>query len=157
MTDRPDPAAGEIITDLDGYTWEIRADRTVTLKRYEGEDGFPVVPETVADRPVRRIGAGAFAGHPGLRSVILPAGLTAIGDGAFRDCPRLERAAVPPGVRSIGAGVFTGSPVTVTTPRDSAMARWCREKGVACDHRMGWLGGWERAWYGMKNAGPDSL
>ena len=156
MNTTPDPASGETLTDLDGFTWRIESDRTVTLLRYTGEDGFPVVPETFADRPVRRIGAGAFAGHPGIVSVVLPAGLLAIGDGAFRDCPRLEKAAVPPGVRTIGSGVFTGSPVTVTAPRDSAMARWCREKGVACSHAMGWLGGWERAWYGMKNDGPEA-
>ena len=56
----------------------------------------------------RGIGWCAFRGCAGLKSVLIPSGMTSIGDGAFEGCSGLTSVTIPDSVKHIGSAAFAG-------------------------------------------------
>ena len=67
-----------------------------------------ILPDSVSDRPVISVGAGAMSGNDSLTCVVLPRYLHSIGPYAFYGCQRLEEVHIPAEVQSIGALAFAG-------------------------------------------------
>ena len=65
------------------------------------------IPAEYNDRPVVRIGNGAFAYAKLIESVQIPAGVKTIGDSAFFDCVNLSGITFPEGLKTIGKAAFT--------------------------------------------------
>lgn len=61
-----------------------------------------------ADGSVSRIGASAFSGCAGLKTVIIPAGVTEISESAFDGCAGLTALTLPDGLTKIGKAAFRG-------------------------------------------------
>ena len=75
---------------LHGYDLELIADNSVKLIGYEGENGEElIVPETIDDYRITRIGKGAFC-YLSAKKISLPDSVTAIESGAFRSMQALE-------------------------------------------------------------------
>ena len=66
------------------------------LCRYVGNASAVTIPSTVS-----RIGASAFSGCSGLRSVVIPSSVTHIGRYAFLDCKELKSVTIPGCVESL--------------------------------------------------------
>lgn len=71
---------------------------------------FAGKPDSAYEIPdfIRRIGEGAFASCPSLKSVTIPGGVLSIERRAFLWCGALEHIAIPDGVRTIGKEAFFG-------------------------------------------------
>ncbi len=80
------------------------------ISEYRGNAALVEVPGQVEGRRIVAIGAWAFAGKGGLRSVILPSAVRVIGDGAFSNCASLEKVYFSMGLEKIGARAFFGCP-----------------------------------------------
>jgi len=80
----------------------------ITIDSFAANDdvGTVTIPESIAGKPVTRIGDGAFAGNPSLTSVTIPAGVTSIGNHAFSGCSGLTSVTISAGVSSIGDDSF---------------------------------------------------
>ena len=74
-----------------------------TLVSYKGDEPTVAVPETVT-----KIGAHAFEGCTGVKSVTIPETVTAIGESAFAGCTSLTAMNIPASVTSIGKWAFDG-------------------------------------------------
>ncbi|MBQ0064589.1 MAG: leucine-rich repeat domain-containing protein [Firmicutes bacterium] len=73
-----------------------------TLKKYEGNEAYVIVPETV-----EYISDYAFSHAKSMKRICLPERLKEIEDGAFYDCENLEEIEIPDSVYYIGTGVFS--------------------------------------------------
>ena len=73
------------------------------LIKYHGESTEAVVPENVSI-----IGASAFSGVNGLKSVKLPNGLISIEEFAFEGCASLTEITLPLSLKEIGFKAFSG-------------------------------------------------
>jgi hypothetical protein len=97
----------------------------IVINKYVGKGGAIVIPPTIQGFPVREIGDQAFSmvdvGNAlssrsrGLRSVVIPSGVTSIGMMAFYGNPNLISAGVPASVKSIGRGAFEETGLTAVT------------------------------------------
>ncbi len=76
------------------------------LIKYNGAAINVVVPDTVTYIVDGTNNDSAFGQCKGLKSVILPEGLSVIGDFAFNDCINLENINIPGSVRRIGKSAF---------------------------------------------------
>ncbi len=65
-----------------------------------------ILPDSLAGRPVVRIGDGAFAYKSQLKHVILGANVRAIGDRAFQGCRNLEQAELPMECLYVGEAAY---------------------------------------------------
>ena len=66
------------------------------------------ITDLVIPGSVTSIGAYAFEGCSGLKSVTIPSSVTSIGDSAFSGCTGLTSVTIPSSVTSIGAYAFEG-------------------------------------------------
>ncbi|MFP3042601.1 leucine-rich repeat domain-containing protein [Treponema primitia] len=82
--------------------------RSITITKYKGTATAVAIPDKIDNIPVKVIGARSF-GDKGLKSVIIPEGVTSIGQSAFSGNP-LENITLPQSVRSIEFMAFTMSP-----------------------------------------------
>lgn len=116
------------------YRYILLADGTAEITGYYGDSDDLIIPAELDGRPVASIGAGAFANHISLSSVILPDGLVSIGDFAFSEaglnsiilpdtlvsigdcafdyCSGLTSVTLPDSLVSIGRNPFNGSALT---------------------------------------------
>lgn len=85
------------------------ANGTVTITGYTGSGGEVVIPDTLEDLPVTRIGDSAFYQQRSITSVTIPDSVISIGDSAFARCSALREAFVPESVTTIGVGAFAYS------------------------------------------------
>ncbi|MCR4741079.1 MAG: leucine-rich repeat domain-containing protein [Lachnospiraceae bacterium] len=89
----------------------LHGDDTVEITGIDGDaEGDLVIPETIEEKPVTTIGAGAFKGCSGLTGDLkIPDSVTRIGDSAFQNCQELTgNIVIPAGVTIIGNDVFSG-------------------------------------------------
>ena len=70
--------------------------------------GVIIIPSKLGDYSVRGIGAHAFYGCSGLKSVTIPDSVTRIGSFAFSGCSGLESVTIPDSVTRIGKFAFSG-------------------------------------------------
>lgn len=67
-----------------------------------------IIPDSYMDRPVLKIGAGAFKGKTEIQKVCLPSKLREIGDSAFEDCTSLRSVSGGAELMYIGEAAFRG-------------------------------------------------
>ena len=94
---------------LDGFSFEVLDDGTLSLIGYDGEEENLLIPDRAEGMAVTAIAAGALAGCQ-VVSVGIPEGVTYIGEGAFADCSALLWAYIPETVEYIGEGAFVRLP-----------------------------------------------
>lgn len=109
---RYDEATGEILTapyrkptTTEG-DWEYRLleDGTAEIVKYTGKEDKLVIPDTLGEKTVTRIGDGAF-GACSLTSVTIPGSVTSIGHFAFAACS-LTSVTIPDSVQEMGVNPF---------------------------------------------------
>lgn len=79
----------------------------ITITAYAGPEGDLVIPDTMNDMPVARIGAGAFKNMNNLRTITISDNVTQIGASAFFSCPSLTTISIPNGVLNIDQMAFS--------------------------------------------------
>ena len=77
-----------------------------------------VIPSIYNDKPVTRIGDGAFYECESLTSVEIPNSVTSIGDDAFRNCTSLTSIEIPNSVTSIGGFAFSSCTSLIFNVKD---------------------------------------
>ncbi len=88
------------------------------ITSYKGLEENIVVPEFVGKNKIEQIGESAFSPdgracnnsehrYSGIKSVIIPKGVTRIGEGAFSSCINVEEILLPNGVTNIGEAAFS--------------------------------------------------
>lgn len=119
----------------DDFDWKVNDDFTeITITKYKGKRKDVVIPSTIQDVPVTRIGNSAFNptgdwGMTHIESVIIPEGIKEIGEkafysqsfksiqipkgctlksGAFIKCYELESVTLPEGLKIIPRECFSG-------------------------------------------------
>jgi hypothetical protein len=85
-------------------------DGALTITKSKGRAKELVIPPSINDLPVTRIGPGAFSKR-GLERLSLPDTITEIGDGAFAD-NLLASLVIGDNVTAIGSGAFAGNRLT---------------------------------------------
>lgn len=83
--------ASALAADTEGFTFS--SDSTgagCVVTAYTGTASEVKIPDWYDSMPVTGIGAGAFMGNTGIRSVQLPSSITSIGASAFKNCSALS-------------------------------------------------------------------
>lgn len=88
------------------FSYEVLADGTAALKKYEGSDANVKIPATIAGYTISSIGDYAFCFYQDLKNVEIPETVTSIGAEAFSGCYKLKTIDMPDGVTSIGDSAF---------------------------------------------------
>ena len=63
--------------------------KTVTITKYTGKESTVILPSTISNWPVTKIGEDALKDNTTITSVTIPASVTEIGSNAFADCTNL--------------------------------------------------------------------
>ncbi|MCU0858096.1 MAG: leucine-rich repeat domain-containing protein, partial [Pontiellaceae bacterium] len=79
---------------------------TITITGYTGSGGDVVIPDTINDLPVTRIGYRAFYNRTSLTGITMPVGLTNIDYEAFANCSGLTGITLPAALTGIGYYAF---------------------------------------------------
>ena len=88
------------------FEYEVLSDGTAAITRYTDEESrFLVVPSSLNDVKVSRIGDYAFAYSP-LEKIVIPEGVLEIGACAFNACYHLTDIRLPGTLRRIEADAF---------------------------------------------------
>lgn len=99
------PSEPEVFTEGDfRYTVD---EGNATVKRYIGEGGDVVVPETLGGYPVTQIGKQSFIERQSVTSVVLPDSVVTIGEDAFFDCIGMTSIKLSSNLAVIEDGAFT--------------------------------------------------
>lgn len=94
---------------LKSNDFEYRIDGfSVTILGYSGESENIVIPETIDNMTVQRIGLFAFESCSTIKTVQLPETITLIGEGAFMNCENLTEINFPESLEGIDKGAFAG-------------------------------------------------
>jgi hypothetical protein len=88
------------------WTYEIKADGTVEIRKYTGRERHLTVPGLIDGIAVTSIGDSAFSGNRGLRSISIPEGVTEIGNNAFFNNSELRWVTLPDSLEHIGYSAF---------------------------------------------------
>ena len=140
--------AVDTVITLDGFTFSVNENNEAVIHEYDNREEDVVVPEKLLDANViaiddyaffgnteitsvsfenaahlTNIGADAFYGCTGLKTVTIPDNIAQLGFGAFQDCTSLESVTLGSGLTKIGEQAFCGCtalrelriPETVTT------------------------------------------
>ena len=67
-----------------------------------------LIPSEIEGKPVRRIGAEAFAVWNKTKGFVIPEGVTDIGDFAFRECTSITELEIPASVTNVEASIVAG-------------------------------------------------
>ena len=94
------------VTVLGDYAFGVETSRSV--RPQERVEALEKITEVVIPDCITAIGAGAFRGCSGLKSVEIPEGVAAIADGTFVGCSSLESINIPESVVIIGDEAFWG-------------------------------------------------
>ncbi len=63
----------------------------ITIVKYNGQSSTPVIPNTIDNRPVTKLGASAFRGNNSITSIVIPETIELVGSSCFSNCENLER------------------------------------------------------------------
>ncbi|MBR0413457.1 MAG: bacterial Ig-like domain-containing protein [Clostridia bacterium] len=85
----------------DNWQYEVN-DGEVTLTKYIGTDTQALIPESLGDYPVTKIGDECFKDNTTLKSVKMTEQITTIGENAFFGCTALKELTLPSSLTSIG-------------------------------------------------------
>ena len=106
------------------YTYII-TDSGVTILRYDTTaTGEVVIPTTIDDYPVTKIGDKAFWGCESITSLTLNDGLISIGKQAFRDCSALLSVTFSASVESVGEYAFDACE-NINSLEITELGNWC--------------------------------
>ncbi len=90
------------------FEYEVTADNTITITKYNGEEQEVIIPSTINGKTVTCIGKKTFEKNFHITSVNIPDSVTRIGNYAFWNCTSLTSVTIPNSVTSIGWRVFYG-------------------------------------------------
>jgi hypothetical protein len=117
------------------YTYRTN-EGTITITGYNGAGGDVIIPSTIDNLLVTRIGEAAFYSRTNLVSVTLPNGLTSIGRFAFFACTSLTNVIVPATVTSIGDFAFAWCASLTAVTVDALNPVYCSVDGVLFDRNQ---------------------
>lgn len=103
-TENPTDRVRDIETTTD-FEYEI-LDGGVTITKYTGNSTDVVIPDTIEDVPVTKIGFLSFEAKFDIVSVTLPETTEVICEGAFMDCSSMQNINIPESVTSIERSAF---------------------------------------------------
>lgn len=103
-TEKPTDRVREIEETAD-FEYEI-LDGGVTITKYTGNSADVVIPDTIEDVPVTKIGFLSFEAKFDVVSVTLPETTEVICEGAFMDCSSMQSINIPESVTSIERSAF---------------------------------------------------
>ncbi len=87
--------------------WEYKIlDNEVTITRYNGNDTYVIVPETIRGCPVVKIQINDMYSTQNIVTLILPNTLKELGDGAFWRSENLKHVTMPHSLKKIGKQAF---------------------------------------------------
>lgn len=96
-------ASAEELTFGD-YTYVILDDGSVKITAYNGTETAVTVPDTIEEKAVTVIGAGAFDQKETIESLVIPGSVAELETGAVSFCPKLESITVQEGqLQQIGS------------------------------------------------------
>ena len=96
----------------DSFTY-VEYEDYIEITRYTGSDSEVIIPSEINDKPVIRIGTGAFNGS-NVSKIVLPDGLLTIGFTAFDGCVNLKEIIIPKSVTFIDIPCFDhGTNITI--------------------------------------------
>ncbi|MCM1132032.1 MAG: leucine-rich repeat protein [Ruminococcus flavefaciens] len=93
------------IESIEDFEYEI-LDGGVTITKYTGNSTDVVIPDTIEDVPVTKIGFLSFEAKFDVVSITLPETTEVICEGAFMDCSSLVSINIPESVTSIERSAF---------------------------------------------------
>ena len=121
--------AGELT--IGDYYFYYDINGNATILSYNGSSNVVMIPETVGDYYVIRIGAEAFYNIDAMEYVEIPDTVVEINDRAFYDCDSLRIATIPSSVEKMGEHVFYyGNNLYV----------YCEAEGESSDWEYNWCG-----------------
>lgn len=88
------------------YDYEIVNDAVKIISHNDCQESSIVIPEKIAEKPVKILGGDAFYQHKNLVAVSLPQSLTTIEGSPFYRCYSLNEITVPSGVTEISSNPF---------------------------------------------------
>ena len=71
-------------------------------------EGVVIIPSQINNKPVRRIGEGAFLGNDKVIRITIPDTINDIGSAAFQYCAMLKNLEIPSSVTNVGESVIQG-------------------------------------------------
>ena len=89
-------ASAEELTFGD-YTYVVLDDGSVKITAYNGTETAVTVPDTIEEKAVTVIGAGAFDQKETIESLVIPGSVAELETGAVSFCPKLEGITVQEG------------------------------------------------------------
>lgn len=134
-------AAQESYTDRYGvWEYNINADGTLTLIKYDGDAKHVVIPLIIDGKRVSALGNNLFHKNTTMATVVIPEGIQSIGNSTFSQCSKLETVQIPSTVTSIGNNAFASCekldritiPSTVQTIGNNAF-KDCPNVNVVCE------------------------
>jgi len=90
------------ISDVSDFTYVDRGDGTVSITRYNGNDEFVVLPETINGKPVSRVGVRAFSDNTTMKKVMINKNIRSLSGLAFFRCSALEEMYFTDAVTQVG-------------------------------------------------------
>ena len=107
------------------------------LSRYENVDTI-VIPERIANTPVRTIGCRLFS-YNKMKHIVLPETIEWIGEYAFCDCTELQEIIIPDKVERIGANAFTNCASAIELKLGASVKTICAAAFSRCKSIKGKL------------------
>ena len=84
--------------------------KTITITKYTGSNENVVIPMTIVNKPVTKIGNGAFKWNSTVQYVGIPDTVNIIGESAFESCDKLKKVLLPNNLRKIEKNAFYHCP-----------------------------------------------
>ena len=134
-------AAQASYTDRYGvWEYNINADGTLTLIKYDGDAKHVVIPLIIDGKRVSALGNNLFHKNTTMATVVIPEGIQSIGNSTFSQCSKLETVQIPSTVTAIGNNAFASCeklgriliPSTVQTIGNNAF-KDCPNVNVVCE------------------------
>lgn len=92
---------------LNYIEYSIENNAVTILSCDESISGIHIIPDTIENYPVTKIGSLSFFHCENLLSITIPDSVTAIWDGAFDGCKSLKSITIPDSITSINDGAFS--------------------------------------------------
>lgn len=134
-------AAQASYTDRYGvWEYNINADGTLTLIKYDGDAKHVVIPLIIDGKRASALGNNLFHKNTTMATVVIPHGIQTIGNNVFSQCSKLETVQIPSTVTSIGNNAFASCeklgkitiPSSVETIGNNAF-KDCPNVNVVCE------------------------